>query len=427
MASKKVNIYLIIGGIVIALIIGFYLIFSAIGKGTNTDEGDKKITDNSQDTKKSESENTNNNEKESIPMTELEEAKEVKVDFVEEKLKNMTLQEKLGQMFMVDFRKDAKGQNILKINQNIKDVLSEYHIGGVCMFAENIDNEEQIVKLIKDMQAVAHLPLFMSVDEEGGIVSRLTVSPRMNAKVLPNSKVVGDSGDLNYANEIGQILGKELKELGFNMDFAPVADVNTNPKNPVIGVRSYGNDPELVAKMVSSCLKGIQSEQVSSVIKHYPGHGDTSTDTHKGLVTSNNTLERLRKIELVPFKRGIDSDVDGIMVSHITFPKIEKDSLPATFSKTLITDILRNELEFNNLIITDALDMGAISDNYTPGQAVINAISAGVDIVLMPEKIEECFPKLEKAVTDGRIPMKQIDDSVKRILRIKLKRGIIKE
>jgi len=348
-----------------------------------------------------------------------------KPDRVEQLISSMTLEEKIGQVFLVAFRTDSNGNPLLSLDDYTREQIQKYHLGGVVLFAENIDTIQQTKELISDIQASSKIPMFIAIDEEGGKVSRLNASGKMHATRLPGNLILGRTGDPELAYKVGALLAEELLSLGFNMNFAPVADVNTNPYNPVIGSRSFGSDPETVGDMVAKMVEGLQSRNVCSVLKHFPGHGDTSDDTHTGAVIVNHNRERLEKVEFVPFKKGIQSGADGVMTAHIQMPEITGDSIPATFSHDVLTGILRNDMNFSRLIITDALEMGAISKYWLPGEAAVNAFKAGADVLLMPASLSEAYEGLLEAVREGRISQERLDQSVRRILMVKEERNIL--
>ena len=347
---------------------------------------------------------------------------------VDDILNSMTLEEKIGQMFIVDLDnlKNGKALNTAPTNIDANQIanLKKFNIGGVIFFRNNLKDKNILVKYIKNLQSNSKHPLFVSVDEEGGTVSRLGKPGGYGVTYFPNMSEIGATGDVNKAYNVGKTLGSELKSLGFNVDFAPVADINTNPNNPVIGNRAFGNDSELVASMVVKEVEGMQSENVSSALKHFPGHGDTSTDTHTGLASITANKERLDKVELVPFKAGIAAGADFVLTAHISTPNVTGNNIPATMSKEILTDILRQELNFENIIITDALNMGAIANYYSTEEIVLNCVNAGVDIMLMPKEIEKAINYLLKLVNDGTISEERINDSVRRIVTIKQKRGL---
>lgn len=353
----------------------------------------------------------------------------VVVGMAEDILKNMTLEEKIGQLFIVNFEllDDSEGSYYewRELTDNMKTALDKYKVGGVTFFARNIETREQTMEFINDLQENSRVPLFISVDEEGGDVARIANNTNMKTTVFPSMEVVGELGDEDYAYTIGETIGKEIKELGFNLDFAPVADVKTNEANTEIGNRSFGSDPKLVAKMVKQVVKGLQSQNVSATLKHFPGHGDVSENSHDGSVNVENDIERLRKIDFVPFKAGIKAGVDFIMVSHISISRVTESTEPASLCSLVMQNMLRTELGFEGVIITDAFNMKAITDNYTAGKAAVTAIKSGADVILMPENLEEAYESVLEAVNDGTIKESNIDDSVRRILQLKLKRGII--
>ncbi|GMQ56721.1 hypothetical protein AN1V17_11150 [Vallitalea sediminicola] len=375
------------------------------------------ISSNDDEVKNDDSRSEDNN----TDIDSKNESIEKKIDDI---IDGMTLEEKIGQMFMIDADSLNNNGALTVLNDSGRELIEKYELGGVIFFGSNIDTITQTKKLISDIQEVSNIPLFISVDEEGGLVSRIAKNPNMHATILPNNKVIGDTKIPENAYKIGTILAREISSLGFNIDFAPVADVNTNPDNTVIGVRAYGSDEELVGNMVYNCVKGLQDENVSAVIKHFPGHGDTAKDTHSGSVIVEHDIDRLREIEFVPFKKGIEADVDGIMIAHIKVPKVDKENVEASLSKEIVTNILRNELGYDGLVITDALNMGAIMKEYDTKEVCVKAVNAGVDILLMPIPFEEGYKKVLESVDSGIISEERIDESVRRILRIKFKRNL---
>lgn len=399
-------------------------------KNENTkDDGNKELDhDTDHGTDESKVNNNLNKQENDNKMTKyvVEDNKSIE-DNIESILGKMTLEEKVGQLFIIDANSLNNKMDLIKMSESGKELLQSYQIGGIIFFKNNIVTIEQTKKLILDLQKSSDIPLFISVDEEGGLVSRIAKNPDMHATVLPNSKVIGDTKDPSNAYNIGIILGREIASLGFNMDFAPVADVNTNPANPVIGVRAYGSEEQLVGEMVYQGVLGIQDQNVSAVIKHFPGHGDTTNDTHTGSVSVSHDIDRLREVEFVPFKRGIEASVDGVMIAHIKVPAIDKENVEASLSKEIVTNLLRNELGYDGLVITDALNMGAISEVYGAREACIKAINAGVDILLMPIPFEEGYKGVIESVQNGVITEERINESVRRILNVKIKRKLFEE
>lgn len=343
-------------------------------------------------------------------------------------LDNMTLEEKIGQMFIVcpealNVSQNAEtAQAVDTVTEVMRENLEKFPVGGIAVFGKNITGAEQLPRFISDLQSNSKYPLFVAVDEEGGNVARVANSGFFNVASYKSMAEVGKTDNPAKAEEVGRKIGFYLKKIGFNYDFAPVADVNTNPDNIVIGDRSYGNNPVTVGKMVSAQLDGLHKSGIIGTLKHFPGHGDTKDDTHSGYVSVNKSWDELKACELVPFISALDK-ADTIMVSHITVTSIDK--LPSSLSYEIITRKLRNELGYNGVIITDSMAMGAVADNYTSAEAAVTAVKAGVDIVLMPQNLDEAFNGVMNAVTDGEISMERLDESVLRILKMKAKYKLI--
>lgn len=359
---------------------------------------------------------------------------------------NMTLEEKVGQMFMPDFR-NWNGTGFTVFNDEVGNIIKQYHLGGVILFAPNVVGTEQTVRLTDGLQnAVSGLqnsgtkiPLLLSIDQEGGSIVRLATGTNM-----PGNMALGATNDPQQAYNSGKVIGEELNSLGINLNFAPVLDVNVNPFNPVIGVRSFGGDPQLAARMGTAYINGIHAGGTASTAKHFPGHGDTATDSHLGLPVVTHDLETVHKLDLVPFQTAINNGVDMIMTAHVVFPAIDNSTvistkdgtpvnMPATLSHKVLTDLLRTEMGFKGVVVTDALNMAAIADNFGKEQAVIMAINAGADIVLMPASVtkaseignlDRVFKAVLNAVQTGEIKESQIDTSAQRIIALKIKRGI---
>ena len=335
-------------------------------------------------------------------------------------LSQMTLKEKVGQLFIVDLARLNKHKPVTALTPEIKTKLHRYNFGGIILFSNNLQNRKQILSLIRDLRNAQKLPLFLCIDEEGGRVSRLEQTAALGLKKLPNAEIIGQREDSEYAYRIGETLARQLQQFGFNVDFAPVVDINTNPENTVIGARAFGNTPEEVSEMATAVIRGLQDNRIMACAKHFPGHGDTSTDTHHALAFIRHRLPRLRQEEFIPFKAAISSGVMSIMLAHIVAPEITGNNLPATMSKTIVTDILRTELAFKGLIITDALMMKAITDNYTTADVCLQAITAGVDLLLMPDNIAEGYNAvLQRARTDRNFAAR-VEESASRIIAAKI-------
>ncbi|RDB34322.1 glycoside hydrolase family 3 protein [Exiguobacterium sp. RIT594] len=364
---------------------------------------------------------------------------------VDAQLEQMTLEQKVGQMIMPDFRL-WNGVNHTQLAPEVGRIIDRFDLGGVILFAENVSETEQTTKLVHDLQEVVEqdpsndIPLFVTIDQEGGIVTRLGTGTN-----LPGNMALGATRSPAYAEAAGGIIGSELHALGINVNFGPVLDVNNNPGNPVIGVRSFSSDPNLVGELGSAMTRGIQEQGVVATAKHFPGHGDTAVDSHYGLPVVDKSLAELKQLELIPFKRAVAEGIDMVMTGHIGMPQIEDEvvestqgtfPLPATLSDDVITGVLREELGYQGLVVTDALNMQAIADNFTESEAVIKTFKAGVDIALMPTilrsandvtKLESIFDDVIEAVESGELSEADINRSVERILTLKAKRGIWSE
>ncbi|MGY0694691.1 beta-N-acetylhexosaminidase [Virgibacillus sp. FSP13] len=327
----------------------------------------------------------------------------------------ISLNEKIGQMIF-------SGVNGTEMTAESKKIIEKYHVGGIILFGNNIESKNQTVRLLNDMKvanADNPYPLLLGVDEEGGSVTRMPDQ----VKSLPTSRSIGELNDPDLSFNVGTILGEQMQALGFNLDFAPVLDVDSNPNNPVIGDRSFGNNPEIVTRLGIQTMKGIQSEGVISVMKHFPGHGDTGKDSHLELPKVDKSYEELSQLELVPFKKAISDGADVNMIAHILLPKIDAN-YPASMSKEVITGILREDYGFDGVVITDDLTMDAITNHYNIADAAVQTVKAGGDLLLVahdPDLIGPVFDKLKAAVEDGEISEDRIDKSVERITRLKEK------
>ncbi|MGN0480130.1 MAG: beta-N-acetylhexosaminidase [Lachnospiraceae bacterium] len=342
---------------------------------------------------------------------------------VEDYLSQMSLHEKVCQMFIVTNEQLLGVQSTVTTADDASRVaLTRYPVGGIICFASNIVDRAQTIALTSNLQKYSKLGLFISVDEEGGRVTRIASNPAMGTTLFP---AMGEIGDANQVYNVGKTIGQEISNLGFNLDFAPVADVNSNPANTVIGTRAFSSDAKTAATLVSSCVKGFLNSRMLCTLKHFPGHGDTMTDSHYGDALQTKTLQQLEACEFLPFKAGIESGVPFVMMGHIMSPNVEDDNLPASISHFWVTEILKNRLGFTGIVITDAMRMKAITDRYSSGDAAVMAVNAGIDIILMPDDLQQAVEGIEKAVSAGTISEERINESVRKILSIKKEYGII--
>jgi beta-N-acetylhexosaminidase len=347
------------------------------------------------------------------------------MDISKEKiLSNMTLEEKIGQMFQVGF-------SATKITPGVKEMIEEYYAGGIIYFRRNIESLEQVSNLSNELQRLAmnrkpDLPLLISTDQEGGMVNRLE-----NGTHFPGNMTIGATRQPGLAEKAGKAIASQLKAVGINMDFAPVMDVNNNPLNIVIGARSFGGDAELVAEMGAAFIKGMQEEGTIACAKHFPGHGNTAVDSHLELPVIECDREHLEKVEIYPFKEAVKAGVDSIMTAHIYVPSLEpREGIPATLSSNILTGLLREKMGYKGVIITDCMEMKAIYDNFGTVEGAVMAIEAGADIILISHSLDKQKAAIEetiRAVKEGRITEERISQSVLRILDLKRKRIGLKD
>ena len=342
---------------------------------------------------------------------------------------SMTLEQRVGQLFIIrpdqldtdlslEDINDSKVPGVKRLNARMLETLKDYPAGGFILFGKNIADPKQLKSFTQELKAACEISPIMAIDEEGGRIARLANHARFNLPKYESIEAIGTTQDPRNAYNAAKTIAGYIKEYGFNMNFAPVADINTNPKNIIIGTRAFGSDPEQVSKMVSAYLDGLHSQGIAGSIKHFPGHGDTTKDTHTDYVAVFKNWDELLNAELIPFIENFEK-TDSVMIAHITMKNVTSDDLPATLSKELITGKLRGELGYDGLIITDAMNMGAIRDNYSSGEAAVSAFEAGCDILLDPYDYREAFNAVLNAVTSGRISEQRLNESVQKILGLK--------
>lgn len=345
-------------------------------------------------------------------------------EVVESCISEMSLEDKVAGLFIVTPEALTGVDKAVKAGDGTKEALVKYPVGGLIYFKQNIQSEEQITEMLANTTAMSKYPIFLAVDEEGDSVAR--VADALKLDKISSAAALGETENPDNAYDAYKTVGSYLMEYGFNLNFAPVADVLTNPDNEAIGKRSFGSNADIVSSMVSSSVKGLEETGVTACIKHFPGQGDADGDTHDGLATTDRTLEQLRETELKPFAAGIEAGAQMIMVGHIAVPSITGDNTPASLSKDVITDVLREEMGYNGVVITDALNMSAISEYYDSPQAAVMALKAGADMVLMPEDFEAAYEGVLAAIEDGTISEARINDSLARVYRIKYKETVDK-
>ena len=334
----------------------------------------------------------------------------------------MTLEEKVAGLFIVAPEAITNVDAAQMAGDGTKSAIEKYPVGGFIYFDKNIVNKDQFTEMLQKTQEYCKYPMFLAVDEEGGEVSRIANSS-IDVPKQESEANIGATGDANNAYASGTAIAGYLKELGLNLDLAPVADVSFS-EDSYIAKRSFGSDPDAVASFVANEVSGLQDNGVSACLKHFPGLGSTTEDTHETMVTSDRPSEDFRQKEFKVFSAGIEAGSDFVMVSHLSLPTITGDNTPCCLTSSIVTDILRNELGYNGIVITDAMNMGAISEYYAADEAAIMALRAGCDMILMPEDFELAYNGILNAISEGKIAQERVDDALKRIYKVKMKEEV---
>ena len=345
---------------------------------------------------------------------------------VDDILSSMSLEEKINQLFFITPEALTNVEQVVAAGETTKNALKEHPVGGIIYFTQNITGEDQLKEMLENTKKLnndmGNVPLFIGIDEEGGTVARLGNSENVNVPYVGNMADIGRSGDIQKAYDAGNIIGKYLSEYGFNMDFAPDADVLTNNENAVVKDRSFGSDPEVVAEMALQVSKGLNDNGIYSCFKHFPGHGATKDDTHEGFAFADKSYDELINNEIVPFKKAVDSGADFIMIGHFALPNVTGDNTPASISSVIINDILKGDMGYKGIVITDSLSMKALTELYGADKVAVEALKAGVDMLLMPENFNEAYNAVLNGVKSGEISEERINESVKKIISVKLKK-----
>jgi beta-N-acetylhexosaminidase len=340
------------------------------------------------------------------------------MSWIDKKMATMSIEDKVAQLFVIDLYTVNQTSNVVNVRPNIEAFMNQHPVGGVILFGDNVDMADQTKKLISDLQSNASIPLFISIDEEGGLVSRIG-SKNIGVNHLPNAATLQSDYTSSQVEEMARTLGQQLASFGINMNFAPVLDVNTNPNNPVIGTRAFSSDPTLVGEYGTAFMHGLLGGNILPVGKHFPGHGDTTTDSHLERTSIDQTLDELRRVEWLPFQQAIDAGIPVIMTGHIHTPNITQDDLPASLSKAMTTDYLRGELGFDGVVVTDSLRMNAIANEYDASEVGILVLEAGGDLILLPDDFQSCYEGIINALDSGRLTEERIDRSLRRLLALK--------
>ena len=340
-------------------------------------------------------------------------------------LASMSQDEKIWQLFYVTPELLTGVETATRAGDTTKTALEEMPVGGIIYFAKNLEDRAQTQEMLHNTKAYTNIPLFLGTDEEGGTVSRVGANPAMQAIAAPSAQSLGEQADPAAVYQAGQDIGGSLHAVGFNMDFAPVADVSSGP-SAVIGSRSFGTDAQLCASLVSVITGSLRAEEIIPCLKHFPGYGSAITDDHYGTSILTKTLDELEACDFLPFASGIEAGAPFVMVSHLSVPEVVGDNTPSDLSEKIVTELLRNKLGFTGVIITDSHQMASITDLYQPGEAAVKALQAGVDMILMPQDLQAAFDGVKTAIQNGTLSASRIDESVLRILQVKAEYGILK-
>ena len=348
----------------------------------------------------------------------------VELSEAEKLVSKMSVEDKVAQLFVITPDALTSTDAAMMAGEATKTAINETPVGGLIYMGDNLQAPQQVKDMLSKTNEYSvdriGLPMFLCVDEEGGTVARVAGSNRFGVTNVGNMSEIGANGTVEDAKAAGETMGTYLSDLGFNIDFAPVADVLTNPENSIVKYRSFGCDMNVVSDMSIAVAKGLESKGITPTYKHFPGHGATAGDTHLGAAFTTKTIDDLKKDELVPFQTAIDSGAKIIMVSHISAPNITGHDTPASLSDVMITELLREDMGYDGIVITDSMEMGAISSKYTSDEAAVLAIQAGADMILMPEDFQKAYEGVLEAVKKGEISEERLNESVARIVEVKL-------
>lgn len=415
---KKAIVVLIIMVCLTAGIWGIFMLRGSAGKAGGYVENDNGNTGVAADVTES---GTTTEEQTADSQETTEVTEEEKPSLVDETLAGMTLHEKVCQMMFVTPEELTGEDGVTVAGDATRQALENYPVGGIVYFAKNLESQDQVKEMIDNSQKYSSIGLFVATDEEGGVVNRLMDT--VGTTYIGSMYYYKDDGD-ETAYENAYTIANDMSALGFNLDFAPVADVWSNPDNTVIGERAYSDDYAQAAELVGNAVKGFNDGGVMCTLKHFPGHGDTAEDSHYSSAYVHRTKEEIMADEMQPFRSGIEAGAEFVMVGHLIVPDI--DEVPATLSYKIATGILRDELKFEGVVITDSFEMESIADNYSVDDAVVMSVKAGMDMILQPKDMASAVNSIEQAVADGELSEDRIDESVRRILTLKESRGLLK-
>lgn len=408
MTFKKIKLVSFIVGSTFLIVISFFFIINFLG-AKNSKKEDLKNSEMSENNKKAEMKEESNFLKETP-------TKDKKID-------EMTLEEKVAQLFIIEPEDLTEVESVTDVDEELRNGFIQFPVGGVILFGRNIDDFQQTREMNQNLQELSRevvgVPLLISIDEEGGEVARIANNSNFDVPTFETMNIIGSSKSVDEAHKVGSKIGSYLKELNFNLNFAPVVDVKSKDGESFIEKRSFGSDPVLVGEMGSAVIKGFHSQNIKTAVKHFPGLGSTFGDTHYGEDVNLKSRKELRTCDFIPFTKSIEAGTDFVMVCGVSVPSITGDDTPAVLSKEVVTETLKKELGYSGLIITDAMNMGAIVDVRSSEKATIEAFEAGVDMILMPENFERSYFALIDSIKSGDISEERLDESVNKILKLK--------
>lgn len=405
---------LILAGMIVGGVIGVRKLLSVFGEKKHADELQKQLDELSGAGEEAPVVEAPEQPTEQEPQEEPNYIDEI----VNSCISEMPLEDKVAGLFMITPEALTGTETVVRAGDTTKAKLGEHPVGGLIYSSKNIQSAEQLTEMLTNTRNWSKYPVFLGIEEEGGALS--PVAEKGLAENVGNMADIGAAGNPEAAREAGAAVGGYLAGFGFNMDFAPVADIVAEG-NTVIGNRSFGSDAATAASMVSAAVEGLQSAKISACLKYFPGLGDTSDDISAGMANSEKTLEELQTKDFTVYQAGIGAGADFVMAGHISMEKVTGDNTPASISATMITDILRGQLGYQGIVITDAMNMGAITEYYTPDEAAVKALQAGADMILMPEDFETAYTGVLEAVNNGTLTEERIDESLRRIFRVKYK------
>ncbi len=406
--------YLVIAVVIIAMIVGGFFGVRAINQFLK--EKERIEAGQEQETTTETIEESTSTEEETTTIEEYT-PEDLLNEVVDSCISEMSLEEKVAGLFIITPEQLTDTDVAIKAGDGTKEALSKTPVGGLIYADKNLKSEDQITQMLANTVSMSKYPIFLAVSEEGG--STTTIQKTLKSDKTDNMKTIGETGDSTNATTAYQTIGTYMSKYGFNLDFGPVADILSDPDNQELKERSFGSDPNVVSEMIHASVSALKEIGVTPCLKYFPGEGNAKKDEASGVYKSDRTLEQLKAAELIPFQAGIDAGAEMIMISNVAFSEINGDNTPASLSKSIITDLLRNDMTYNGVVITAPLNQSSVTEYYTADEACIKALKSGADMLLMPEDFKTAYEGVVSAVKEGTISEERIDDSLARVYRIK--------